>query len=570
VVTEYPNEPWSNWAGNITLTPFRHCHPRSRQDLVEIVQQAETLGRRVRAGGSHWSFTDIAITEDFIVETDQLNNMLQDVIGTALNAQGTALQLVHIEAGIKVADLCSLLDSMNLALSTMGGSDGQSLAGILCTSVHGPDFDRGPVPDMVRAVHLVGPCGAEHWIEPAAGITDPVALQGVLGIPAENIHYSDDWFDAAITSVGTLGIVYSAIIEVESQYDLVQTIATHTWPEVRDQLVSGAVFQPPNRAVQVAIDTVEPHTCFLYTRTQAPATVSAPYSVWQDPLGLFCTTALADALVEIPAGAGIFLAAAAPFIPLLPPPLDVIYGTLLAAGAVTAIEVAPLVGAIWALGPGALGDVVATALNGNPGLTAQAIIYLTKANIPVGTTRGFAHTVMAGPDPGACAARGLALEIAFDATTGSHINFVDAALPLLDQWFTTEGLALGGWFSLRFVGHSRAFLAPENRAKLTCRAEFTGLRDLTSTAPILDRLEQLGREFDGVQHWGMFRNLTSADVKRGYPRLDNWRRVRWQLTGQGARRTFDNDFSVRVGLSDSPTNPSIDYLIPLLLDNEAS
>jgi hypothetical protein len=270
----------------------------------------------------------------------------------------------------------------------------------------------------------------------------------------------------------------------------------------------------------------------------------------------------------VPTGAAVFLAAAAPFIPLLPPPLDAIFGALLAVGTVTAVEVAPLVEAL-SLIPGGLGDVVAAALNGDPGLTAQAVTYVTSSQIPVGTRRGFAHTIMSGPNPGQCVARGLALEMAFDATNGSHLSFVDDALPLLDQWFAAEGLALAGWFSLRFVGRSRAYLAPQNRCARTCMVEIVGLRGFDSTALILDRLEALGRKHGGIQHWGMFRSLSYTDVVRAYPRLDAWRGVRWQLTSKGTLQTFDNDFSVRTGLSTPPVagrpGTDISYLTPLLL-----
>jgi hypothetical protein len=218
-----------------------------------------------------------------------------------------------------------------------------------------------------------------------------------------------------------------------------------------------------------------------------------------------------------------------------------------------------------AAGPGALGDIVASALNGNPMLTTQAVTALTKMNIKVGTHQGFAHTIMSGPNPSECVARGLALELGFDTTDGSHLSFVDEILPLLDTWLTQEGLALAGWFSLRFVGRSRAYLAPENRCDRTCMIEITGARGFTSTPVILDRLEALGRKHGAIQHWGMFRNLTRSDVERAYPGLNDWRRIRWQITNNGAIRTFDNDFSVRVGLSDPPADLS--YLTTLLLSD---
>jgi hypothetical protein len=47
------------------------------------------------------------------------------------------------------------LDAGRLALPTLGGSNGQALAGVISTSTHGGDWNQPPFPDIVRAVHLV-------------------------------------------------------------------------------------------------------------------------------------------------------------------------------------------------------------------------------------------------------------------------------------------------------------------------------------------------------------------------------------------------------------------------------
>jgi len=88
---------------------------------------------------------------------------------------------------------------------------------------------------------------------------------------------------------------------------------------------------------------------------------------------------------------------------------------------------------------------------------------------------------------------------------------------------------------------------------MTCMIEFVGLRTLSSTKPLLARLEALGRDHNAIQHWGMFDDLTAADVARAYPRLNTWRKVRWELTNGGTVHTFDNDFTDRCGLSKPPT-----------------
>jgi hypothetical protein len=548
--------PWQNWAGNLSVTPVAHCKPKSLSDLVGFVQQAEQNGNRVRAVGSSWSFSDIAMTTDYVVETNLLNQVVNTVNPGALNNAGSGRKLLHVEAGIKLSALMTLLDSKSWAVPTMGGADGQSLAGALSTSVHGADFDRGPLPEMVRAIHLVGPGGIQHWIEPSRGITDPSRLQQALGLDPTNIHYDDDWFNAVLVSVGCLGIIYSLIIEVSDQYDLVETCSHHTWAELRSLLEKRTPFTGKTRCLQVAVDPSPGHACFLITRVEADASGPAK-NEGVDPLGLFCTSPIADILIRLAAptviqvlrGMGIPVDAIPASVGLPFVPVEALAQELLA----------PALGAFLRQ-PGVLFDAIGKLLNNNPGLTVQLVTFLTSQRLPEGTKRGFAHTIMAGPNPGECAARGLALELAFDATGNSYLSFMDDALAILDQAFQVDHMALGGWFSLRFVGRSRAYLSPQ-RFDRTCMVEAVGLRTLNGTAEILGRLEQAGRQHGGIQHWGMFSmpNLSADDVLRAYPNLSKWLEIRSRLTNDGTLDTFDNDFSVRCGLSAEPSRPPVTW-----------
>jgi FAD/FMN-containing dehydrogenase len=228
--------PWINWTTNHPTNAAGVLRPDSLEELVNIVQEAERLGRNVRAVGTGWSNSDAAVTEGYVVETDLLNAELTDVLGTSLNAFGAGKSLVHVEAGIKLDTLISLVFSRGFELKTFGGSSGQSLAGALSTSVHGMDVDRGPVPDMVRVIHLVGPGGVEHWIEPTEAITTRAALKNALSLPDENIHYDDDWFYSVLVSMGSLGIIYSLIVEVDPKYALRQMRENIDWADIKARL----------------------------------------------------------------------------------------------------------------------------------------------------------------------------------------------------------------------------------------------------------------------------------------------------------------------------------------------
>jgi hypothetical protein len=128
-------------------------------------------------------------------------------------------------------------------------------------------------------------------------------------------------------------------------------------------------------------------------------------------------------------------------------------------------------------------------------------------------------------------------------------------LRLLDNAYQLERLGWGGWISLRFQGYSRAYLAPQHQSTRTCTIEFAAAAGLNSTPELLRRLEVEARAHGGIQHWGMFNDLTVADVERAYPKIDTFRRIRWEITNGGTNHTFDNDFTIRCGLA-SPPRPA--------------
>ena len=108
---------WQNWAGNQrTDSPEGHCYPTCREDLVAIVSTAAQEGKRVRAVGSSWSFSDIAVTPGFIVETNRSTGLITPTSSSPKPAPtehaARPNHLVHVEAGIQLEDLMAILDAL--------------------------------------------------------------------------------------------------------------------------------------------------------------------------------------------------------------------------------------------------------------------------------------------------------------------------------------------------------------------------------------------------------------------------------------------------------------------------
>jgi len=558
------HEPWANWAGNQQTAVVGHCHPSTEEEVVAIVKTAEQApGAPVRAGGSSWSFSDIAVTPSFMVETSELDGVISHVIDRSVLTESAPdpRYLLHVEAGIQVERLMLLLDGLGLGPFTMGGSSGQTIAGVISTSVHGSDWDRGPIANAVRAIQLAGPGGTRYWIEPDQWrITNEAALRDRLGTGVQ-IRYDDDWFDAVLVSMGSMGIITSVLLEATDQYFREKTCQELKWSAVKPQLTSGSLFADPDHYVMIAIDPVEPgdRTCYVtkHRRGTGPATPSA--GGCPDPLAAYCQ-------LDIGAVLTYFVTA-----PVAAPVADAVlsaltatagaFGIPLPAGATLAVAIPLVVAALKAAGPGSVGDFLGSMFNHNSEAAAALASYMTRDALKPGQTfQDHAHKIMAPANPGECAARGLSLEVAFDTSAGKHITFAEDAMMLLDQR-RLQGMVLGGWISLRFTGPSRAILSPQQSAR-TCMIEIVGLRSLNSTAPLLDELEKLATTRHGaIQHWGMFSvpNLAAGSLPPAYPRLDTWRRVRREISGNGTIHTFENAFSARLGLDAAPAGVPLSW-----------
>ena len=572
------HDPWTNWAGNRHTNPAGHCRPKTLEELVAIVKTAEKIpGARVRAVGSSWSFSGVAQTVDglgFVVETNAMNQVLKYVItpDVLTSSSPDPRYLIHAEGGIILNDLMNTLDGvdgiqgMGLAPFTMGGASGQTLVGAISTSVHGSDLDRGPLPNAVRAIHLVGAGGVQYWIEPDQWrITDAAALGARLG-PGVQIHYDDDMFDSALVSVGALGIVYSVVLEVTDQYFLTQSREKLPWSSVRNLLASPDAFDvhfDGKRYVEIAVDPGLPgdRSCYILTCKQGPGPASGSPSS-PDPLEIFCQTDVVTGIVDVASAGGVATAVLTQIVAAVMPilaPLIPIFPSLAAFPTVGLVPaMAPiLIGALKLGPPGTLLNFVGAVLNVDAGFAAQVMSSITAGNQPIGENLAtdVAHKIMAPPSLGECAARGRGVELVFDTRFNAHLMFLDDMMTMLDDQ-RAMGNVLGGWLSVRFTGPARAILSPQRSAR-SCTVEAVGLNTMRGTQPIFDAIEMFGVKHGATPHWGMFNSFSSDRVNAAFPRLDAWRRIRFQLTANGALHTFDNQFTHDSGLENPPAGVPI-------------
>ncbi len=298
--------------------PQQRWYPGTLDELLWILtKQDPPVSTEAHMCGSHWALSHAAVTHGQMIESStpvhegdgdqaspRLNKVLYDVIPACMtdiakmafirqdvkafdpNVVPTfwpapmKFYLFHVEAGIRVYELYSFIDSgvdgtdeRSLAhyvekhrppglltdytgpwaLETMGGAGGQTLAGVASTATHGGDVMASSISDAVVALHLIAPDGQEYWIERQTILptTDPFPLVdedllNTQAYPRNDVRdrdiivlRSDDMMRAAIVSCGRMGLIYSMVVRAVRQFALDEKIDSSLyWDEVKTWLTN--------------------------------------------------------------------------------------------------------------------------------------------------------------------------------------------------------------------------------------------------------------------------------------------------------------------------------------------
>jgi hypothetical protein len=195
-------------------------HNESVLKVQDLLFQCKAAGKRFRALGSLWSLNDIAFNGGWVLNNTDMDmwltltheNMHPDSAITSDN-------LVFAQCGSTVNQLTSHLEDLGKSLRVSGGSNGQTIAGVTSTGVHGGAFDRQCLSDYIKGMHLIiGPePGDRVYLERAS---DPVLNEAFAQLLNSRIVRNDDLFNAAIVGLGSFGFIAAIVMEVEDIYSL--------------------------------------------------------------------------------------------------------------------------------------------------------------------------------------------------------------------------------------------------------------------------------------------------------------------------------------------------------------
>jgi hypothetical protein len=105
-----------------------------------------------------------------------------------------------------------------------------------------------PFPDMVQGIHLVAPGGVEFFIQRGgvAAIVDTNLLGQLMPCVAGRIISNNEVFNAVLVSLGRMGIIYSMVVEVESQFILEEICVQADWGSVSSNILLETAGGPPS------------------------------------------------------------------------------------------------------------------------------------------------------------------------------------------------------------------------------------------------------------------------------------------------------------------------------------
>lgn len=182
--------------------------------IQDLMSEALARGVRLRALGGGWSFSPVATTDGWMLNTKPLNLLFGlDPHEIAPGFTGDADGLRFAQCGVSIKELDDRLRADGRSLRTHGASNGQTIVGAVSTGTHGSAIDIGNMTQAVVGIHLLAGPGRSVWLERAS---NPVAAPSFLAkFGITEVRRDDALFNAALISFGSFGVIHGMAFETD-------------------------------------------------------------------------------------------------------------------------------------------------------------------------------------------------------------------------------------------------------------------------------------------------------------------------------------------------------------------
>lgn len=178
-----------NWAGNLTYSTTNVFQPSTVEEVQEAIKQCS----KVRALGTRHCFNRIADSEDNLISTENLNNVID------INVEA---RTVTVDAGMRYGKLCKKIHEAGFAIHNLASLPHISIAGACATATHGSGVTNGNLASAVGALELVKANG------------EVVTLT----------RDKDPDFYGAVVGLGALGVVTKITLDLVPAFNVRQDV----------------------------------------------------------------------------------------------------------------------------------------------------------------------------------------------------------------------------------------------------------------------------------------------------------------------------------------------------------
>jgi hypothetical protein len=185
--------------------------------IQHLIKTAIQQQKKLKAFGGGWSFSEVTATDGWLLNTKQLNMLIEIRSASSVSNDytGEIGNLIFAQCGNSMQELNTFLKGSNRSLKTSGASNGQTIAGAFSTCTHGSAIDFGSTPDFVVGLHIIVSPDEHIWLEKASY---PVVSDSFIQRLGTKLIRDDDLFNAALVSFGSFGFIHGVMVESEPIY----------------------------------------------------------------------------------------------------------------------------------------------------------------------------------------------------------------------------------------------------------------------------------------------------------------------------------------------------------------
>ncbi|RPA85402.1 L-gulonolactone/D-arabinono-1,4-lactone oxidase [Ascobolus immersus RN42] len=181
------------WARTHSSTPALYIQPETTQELELVIHLARHNHKRITVVGSGHSPSTLTCQKDWIVNLDNYSKVL--------HVDKERLQIT-VQAGIRLYQLQNELQKLGWSMKNIGSIMDQSIAGAIATGTHGSSLDHGLLSESVVGLAIMLADGR---------------------VADANQYENGDLFEAALVSLGSLGIVTEVTFQAVPAFKLAWT-----------------------------------------------------------------------------------------------------------------------------------------------------------------------------------------------------------------------------------------------------------------------------------------------------------------------------------------------------------